>query len=216
MQQYWQQLSDKFAALSSREKWLISMLGLVAVGMLTFTFLVEPAWLKYQSTSKQVTTLKLGNQRIEADILLVTAKLKRDPDRELNIELQQLMTQSQELSEQLAEVVGSLISPSQMTLLLEDVLSSSTGLHLVSLESMSAEPIVNREDQSQSSEYFLHPVRIELTGEYFAIVRYLEALETMPVKYYWRSFNYSVEEYPTARLIFEVYTLGTRQEFIGG
>lgn len=216
MQQYWQQLSDRFAALSSREKWLISLLGLVAVGMLTFTFLVEPAWLKYQSTNKQISTLKLGNQRIEADILLVTAKLKRDPDKDLNIELQSLMEQSQDLSEQLAKIVGSLITPSQMALLLEDVLSSSKGLHLVSLESMNAEPIVSNEEGSSDSEYYLHPVRIELTGDYFSIVRYLEALETMPVKYYWRSFNYSVEEYPKARLIFEVYTLGTRQEFIGG
>ena len=195
---------------------MISVLGLVAVGMLTFTFLVEPAWLKYQSTNKQISTLKLGNQSVEADILLVTAKLKRDPDKDLNIELQRLMEQSQALSEQLAEIVGHLISPSQMTLLLEDVLSSSKGLHLVSLESMTAEPILGKEEASSESEYHLHPVRIELTGDYFSIVRYLEALETMPVKYYWRSFNYTVEEYPTARLIFEVYTLGTRQEFIGG
>jgi MSHA biogenesis protein MshJ len=57
---------------------------------------------------------------------------------------------------------------------------------------------------------------MELTGSYFDISAYLQALESLPVRYYWRTFQYKVEEYPQARLVFEVYTLGTRQEFIGG
>jgi MSHA biogenesis protein MshJ len=62
----------------------------------------------------------------------------------------------------------------------------------------------------------VHPVRLELTGNYFAIRDYLLALESLPVKYYWRSFKYQVETYPQARLILQVYTLGSREEFIGG
>ncbi|MCG6282615.1 MSHA biogenesis protein MshJ, partial [Vibrio diabolicus] len=42
------------------------------------------------------------------------------------------------------------------------------------------------------------------------------ALESLPVKYFWRSFKYQVETYPQARLILQVYTLGSREEFIGG
>lgn len=41
-------------------------------------------------------------------------------------------------------------------------------------------------------------------------------LEHMPVKYYWRSFKYQVVEYPQAQLEFVVYTLGAKEEFIGG
>lgn len=215
MKQQWLQWNEKFALLSPREKWLITLCGLVLISLVTFTFAVEPALIKNQATAKQITSAKLNNQRLEADILVVTAKLKKDPDKELNIELQRLMAESQNLSEQLAGLTNSLLTPSQMAMLLEQVLAGSKGLHLVSLESMSAEPVIKDEAESEAN-YYLHPVRMELTGDYFAIVRYLEALEAMPVKYYWRSFNYSVEEYPTARLVFEVYTLGTRQEFIGG
>lgn len=103
-----------------------------------------------------------------------------------------------------------------MARLLEGVLAGTKGLKLVSLESMAAEPIAGGADNQTQTGYYLHPVKIELTGSYFSILSYLNTLESLPVKYYWRSFNYTVEEYPTARLILEVYTLGTRQEFIGG
>lgn len=216
MQQYWQQWSEKFTQMSLREKWLVTLCGFVIITLCLFTFVVEPALKSTQALNKQISNTKLSTQRLEADILVMTAKLKKDPDQELNLEYKQLMTESQRLSQQLAEIVESLIAPSEMAQLLEDVLAGTKGLRLVSLESMNAESIISDKENKSFSSYYLHPVRLELTGSYFAIVEYLETLESLPVKYYWRAFQYSVEEYPTARLVLEVYTLGTRQEFIGG
>lgn len=216
MQQYWQQWQEKFAQLSAREKWLIALCGVVVLGLGLFTFLLEPALKSNQAVVKQISATKLNAQRLEADILLMTAKLKKDPDQELNMEFKRLMAESQSLSQQLAEIVENLISPSEMALLLEDVLAGTKGLKLVALESMNAEPIVSNEQSETLSSYYLHPVRLEVTGNYFAIVDYLETLESLPMKYYWRSFQYTVEAHPSARLVLEVYTLGSRQEFIGG
>jgi len=216
MQQSWQQWCEKFVQLSSREKWLITFCGFVVIVLGLLTVLIEPAVEQNRATSQRIATTKLDVQRLEADILLMTAKLRKDPDQDLNQEYKHLMAESQELSSQLAIMVDSLITPSQMAQLLEQVLADSKGLHLVSLESQTAQPIVSNENKANLASYYIHPVRLELTGKYFAIVDYLEALEALPAKYYWRSFHYSVEEYPTARLVLEVYTLGTRQEFIGG
>lgn len=216
MQRYWQQWSEKFTQMSLREKWLVTLCGFVIITLCLFTFVVEPPLKSNQSLSKQITNSKLSVQRLESDILVMTAKLKKDPDQELNLEYKRLMAESQDLSEQLAEIVENLIAPSEMAQLLEEVLAGTKGLHLVSLESMMAESIVSSQGNQSLSSYYVHPVRLELTGNYFAIVEYLETLESLPVKYYWRAFRYSVEEYPAARLVLEVYTLGTRQEFIGG
>ncbi|MFA0521336.1 type 4a pilus biogenesis protein PilO, partial [Vibrio sp. 10N.222.55.E8] len=109
---------------------------------------------------------------------------------------------------QLSEIVEGLISPSQMSQLLENVLKAGDGLKLESLESLKPEAISNNQETSEYSGYFLHPVRMELTGSYFDIAAYLQALESLPVNYYWRTFKYTVEEYPKARLVLEVYTLG--------
>ncbi|KJY92132.1 MSHA biogenesis protein MshJ [Vibrio neptunius] len=216
MQLLWHQLSDKFSLLSQREKWLLTICGLVIIGLSLLVWMIEPVLKTNQSLSGQVSSSKLSVQRLEADILLATATLNKDPDQKIDVQYKQLLMESQQLSEQLAEIIETLISPSQMARLLEGVLAGTKGLKLVSLESMPAEPIVGGADKQTQTGYYLHPVKIELTGSYFSILSYLNTLESLPVKYYWRSFNYTVEEYPTARLILEVYTLGTRQEFIGG
>ncbi len=214
--QLWQLLGDKFVKLSQREKWLITLCGFVAIVMALMTFVIEPLYQSNQKVMKNISTTKLASQKLEADVLLMTAKLKKDPDQEINLKYKRLVTESQQLSQQLAQIIENLISPSEMATLLESVLAETKGLQLISLESLGAEPILKNQTNAESSAYYVHPVRLELVGGYFAIVKYLETLESLPVKYYWRSFHYKVEEYPDARLVLEVYTLGTREGFIGG
>ncbi|MEZ9051145.1 type 4a pilus biogenesis protein PilO [Vibrio sp. 10N.247.311.64] len=214
--QQWNQLSDKFLALSQREKWLLFVCGFVGLSMLWFTLLVEPAYLDLQAKNAKASSLTQSNQRQQGELLVLQAQLNKDPDKEINREYKKLLVESQDLSLQLSQIVDGLITPSQMSQLLESVLNAGNGLKLESLESLKPEAISNNKETSEYSGYFLHPVRMELTGSYFDISAYLQALESLPVSYYWRTFEYSVEEYPKARLVFEVYTLGTRQEFIGG
>jgi len=216
MRSAWQQWSEKFAQMSMREKLLISFCGVVAVVFGLLTLVVEPVYLSNQQLNRQISNIQLSNQQLEADTLVMQAKLNKDPDLELDKQLKQLMSESQQSSQQLAQLVESLISPSEMARMLETVLLESKQLKLIRLESLPSEPIVPPNEEQGVTGYFLHPVTIELSGRYFDIVHYLEALEAMPVKYYWRSFDYQVESYPQSRLVLTVYTLGTRQEFIGG
>jgi len=212
----WNVLCDKFTALSQREKWLVALCGTVGIFMLLFTLLLEPSYKELQSSQSKLQSTKQNNQKLQGELLVLQAKLSRNPDKDIDIQYKKLLVQSQDLSMDLSEIIDGLISPTQMAQLLESVLTSANGLKLVSLESLKPESISNNKSTSENSGYFLHPVRMELTGSYFDIANYLKILEELPVSYYWRSFQYSVEEYPQARLVFEVYTLGTRQEFIGG
>lgn len=216
MAQFWQQLSEKFAQMTTREKLMVSFCGLVGVSLLLFSIVLEPAIELEQASNKKLMVTEKRVKALDKDIRLAKAKLKGDPNQEINAQLQRLLKQSQQLSQQLSKIIENLISPSQMSQLLEKVLRGTKGVHLVSMESLTAEPIGKDSDGGQYTGYYLHPIRLEVTGNYFSILSYLEALEALPVKYYWRSFQYSVESYPKARLVIQVYTLGTRQEFIGG
>lgn len=213
MKEQWQQLAERFSALSQREKWLVSLGGWAVVILIALTFLVDPI-----SAEKKATQSRL-NQELDSinvtriEVATLIAKLKRDPDADIDKKLAELEKENQELTESLDKVVDSLITPSQMANLLETVLGSSSKLKLESLQSMPAESIAQNSEQSG---YYLHPVKITISGSYFDIQDYLATLEAMPIKYYWRSFDYQVKEYPTAELIMVVYTLGTRQEFISG
>ncbi|EMB51410.1 MSHA biogenesis protein MshJ [Vibrio mimicus] len=213
---HWETMTSKFSALSQREKVLIALCGTVLVVMVLLIGLIEPALKQSQARQVQIQTLTSSNQQLQGEIMVLQAKLAKNPDQEQDVELGQLTLQSQEVSQQLAEKVTSMVAPSEMPNLLERVLTQSQKLKLVALESLPAEPIVRSTESEVKSEYYLHPVRMEFTGSYFAIRDYLQALEALPVKYYWRNFQYKVENYPQARVILEVYTLGSREEFIGG
>ncbi|HDM8144541.1 TPA: type II secretion system protein M [Vibrio harveyi] len=216
MNEFWSSLEERFDEMSGREKVLIALCGLVTVVMLLFTLVLEPKLNEVTSHDKQLRNLKQTNQQTEIEILRIQAQLKKDPDAEIDQAISQLLMESQHLSMQLSEIIEHLITPSQMASLLESVLEQQSGIHLVSLQTLPAEPITEDKEASQYSGYYVHPVRMELTGDYFSIANYLTKLEGLPASYYWRSFSYNVEEYPKAKLVLEVYTLGSREEFIGG
>lgn len=216
MNEFWSSLEERFDEMSGREKVLIALCGLVTVVMLLFTLVLEPKLNQVMSNDKQLSNLKQTNQQTEIEILRIQAQLKKDPNAEIDQAISQLLMESQHLSMQLSEIIEHLITPSQMASLLESVLEQQSGIHLVSLQTLPAEPITEDKEASQYSGYYVHPVRMELTGDYFSIANYLTKLEGLPASYYWRSFSYNVEEYPKAKLVLEVYTLGSREEFIGG
>lgn len=136
--------------------------------------------------------------------------MKKDPNADIDLEISNLLTESQHLSMQLSQIIEHLVTPSQMAGVLESVLEQQSGIHLVSLQTLPSEPITEDKEASQYSGYYVHPVRMELTGDYFSIANYLNKLESLPASYFWRSFSYKVEEYPKAKLVLEVYTLGSR------
>ena len=212
--QKWTQINDKFIALSQREKWLIFLSGLIGFFFILLTLLIDPVIALNKAKQQQIRTESGHKQKLQQEVRSLTLRLKSDPDAEVEAKLKKLSKQSQKLSLKLSEFVGDLISPPEMATMLETVLASSTKLKLTSLESLSSEPVLSGE--SDHIGYYIHPVRIELTGKYFDIQEYLTELEAMKISYYWREFHYQVEEYPMARLVLVVYTLGTRQEFIGG
>ncbi|HHF3025650.1 TPA: type II secretion system protein GspM [Vibrio diabolicus] len=216
MNEFWISLEERFGEMSAREKVLIALCGLVVVIMLLFTLVLEPKLNEIISKERQLSNLKQANQKIEIDTLRIQAQLKKDPNAEIDRAISNLLTESQHLSMQLAEIIEHLITPSQMAELLENVLEQQSGIHLLSLQTLPSEPITEDKEASQYSGYYVHPVRMELTGDYFSIANYLNKLESLPASYYWRSFSYKVEEYPKAKLVLEVYTLGSREEFIGG
>ena len=68
--QQWNQLSDKFLALSQREKWLLFVCGFVGLSMLVFTLLVEPAYLDLQAKNAKSMSLTQSNQRQQGELLV--------------------------------------------------------------------------------------------------------------------------------------------------
>lgn len=208
----WDELSQRFAALSVREQWLIAITGWFGILFIGYMLIIEPQMM----TSQAVTTALVDTQNdmITAKNQLIVAKrkLQQDPDKAINQKLAQYRQEDKALQQVLEAKIGSLITPVQMAGLLEQVLRHSSALKLESMMSLPSSQLVSGDQQG----YFVHPIRLTFKGRYFDVVNYLNKLEALPVKYYWRSLSYQVDEYPWAKVELEVYTLGESKDFIGG
>ncbi len=106
-----------------------------------------------------------------------------------------------------------LIQAHEMPEVLEALLSRSANLHMVALTSLAPEPLMAGE---QRINLFKHGIRLKLEGGYFDVYQYLKALEALPRHFYWKQFDYQVQEHPRAVVEMEIYTLSTSKEFIRG
>ncbi|MGF1870611.1 type 4a pilus biogenesis protein PilO [Photobacterium indicum] len=208
----WQQLSDRFDLLTRREQILILISGWVALLFVGFVVVIEPTMKDVTSVKRQLVSA--ANELVSGDnqIAVINRKLNSDPNNDVDKKIERLEQQTDSLNEQLTDRVASLVTPIQMSGLMEEVLRRTTRLKLVSLESQAPVQLINGDDEG----YYIHPVQLTLRGRYFDVVNYLEQLEALPVKYYWRSFSYQVDKYPWADITLNVYTLGESKDFIGG
>lgn len=208
----WDELSQRFAALSLREQWLIAITGWFGILFIGYMLIIEPQMVTSQTVKMALVDTKNDMITAQNQLIVANRKLQQDPDKAINQKLAQYRQEDKALQQVLEAKIGSLITPVQMAGLLEQVLRHSSVLKLESMTSLPSSQLVSGDQQG----YFVHPIRLTFKGRYFDVVNYLNKLEALPVKYYWRSLSYQVDEYPWAKVELEVYTLGESKDFIGG
>ncbi|KJF94346.1 type 4a pilus biogenesis protein PilO [Photobacterium angustum] len=208
----WDELSQRFAALSVREQWLIAITGWFGILFIGYMLIIEPQMVTSQTVKMALVDTQNNMITAKNQLIVANRKLQQDPDKAINQKLAQYRQEDKALQQVLEAKIGSLITPVQMAGLLEQVLRHSSALKLESMTSLPSSQLVSGDQQG----YFVHPIRLTFKGRYFDVVNYLNKLEALPVKYYWRSLSYQVDEYPWAKVELEVYTLGESKDFIGG
>ncbi|KJF81119.1 MSHA biogenesis protein MshJ [Photobacterium angustum] len=208
----WDELSQRFAALSVREQWLIAITGWFGILFIGYMLIIEPQMVTSQTVKMALVDTQNDMITAKNQLIVANRKLQQDPDKAINQKLAQYRQEDKALQQVLEAKIGSLITPVQMAGLLEQVLRHSSALKLESMTSLPSSQLVSGDQQG----YFVHPIRLTFKGRYFDVVNYLNKLEALPVKYYWRSLSYQVDEYPWAKVELEVYTLGESKDFIGG
>jgi MSHA biogenesis protein MshJ len=62
---------------------------------------------------------------------------------------------------------------------------------------------------------FVHPVEIVVEGTYLDVLAYLQALESLEWRFYWKVLELETKQYPTNRVRIELSTLSLDKEWIG-
>jgi MSHA biogenesis protein MshJ len=217
-------LLDRIDALALRER------GLLFVGLLAILYVVA-ANLVFVPMNVEKTRLeaqlKGKHNEIQALESQITALATGDTPgagSEKKDKLTALQERLRVLDETLGKVTSGLVSPKEMTRLVEQVLLKSKRLEIVKLESLPPAPLVGdgkggnppaaSEPAAAAGMVYKHGMRIELKGSYLDILGYLHALEALPWKVFWGQATLQTEKYPVSHITLLIYTLSTREGWI--
>jgi MSHA biogenesis protein MshJ len=235
MKQQWQEGSENFLKLTIREQYLILITGLVAIYFILFYVFIDDKMASNTIESKKIVQLSSSNQSLQISVLELQAALQGDPNEETSKKITQYETKLAKVDTRLLTLTSDLISPIQMRYALLDLLMLEKGVSLLSFELLGVKPLLSTstskavvDSASKSSEastnsnetsvginLYRHGIKIKLSGRYFDLRDYLTQLEKLPWKFFWQEFNLILKEYPNSELEIEMYSLGTKKEFVG-
>lgn len=157
-------------------------------------------------------------RRIEGDILSKSQHLV--PARQTAKVLQEMLENQDSLYlsnlEKLAPVVVPIIDEDDSTpgakatslASLADAIESTDVEHVKVLLAVveNSDPLLK--NISKQNSIYKHGVRMELDGQFLNVLQYIQALEDMDWKVYWKSFHFSSGAYPQGKASFVIETLG--------
>lgn len=218
----WAEWSSRFAALQPREKQLI--IGALAVAILFggYTLFIEPGNLKAERLKKTLIQQRTELDQFRAQVVTLAAQTA-DPDSANRSALEQLRGQLAATEGELKTFDRALVSPRQAPVLLQSLLGRHRGLTLVSLTTLSPQPLIEppkadagREGSGKppaaaasrpGGNIYKHGIEIKLAGSYADLLAYVAELETGPQKLLWGGMQLAVKQYPVSELTLTLYTL---------
>jgi MSHA biogenesis protein MshJ len=213
-------LNTKFDAITSREQIMVLICGFMLLGIVLHMLLLEPQLLSNDALKENIERSQNESQSLIQQTQELSQALQLDPNLPVNTRIAELQSQIKRVEQQLALYTANLVPANQMPRMLENVLASSSGLKVISLQSIPPTPVLKAKEnesveQNAVGGLYRHGVKLIVEGQYFDIQRYLAKLEALDWQFYWKKFDYKVSEYPLAVVELEIYTLSTNKAFIG-
>ncbi|MCY7295278.1 hypothetical protein [Alteromonas sp. a30] len=211
-----EKLNIGFSQLTKREKVLTLLSGLSLVFLGGFYWFIEPKQLALEALLRTVERQKVDLVRLDSQIKGIEMELLQDPDEPLRQKMRKLEESIAKVDGTLREQTVDLIPANKMPDVLHKILERSSKLKVIKVSSIAPVRMMDIDAASgKSVNLFQHGVSLVLQGQYMDILNYLEEIEDLEWRFYWKRFDYLVDEYPVANAEIELYTLSTNEAFIG-
>lgn len=199
--------------MSTRERVLVFMTTVLVLASLWYLLLMQPLVKEAGQKRTEIATIQsrvaTSNRAFEDQMLQMSGS-----GAEYEARFARIQRQLEDVNERLDDYASELIDPAEMARVLEGMLKEQSGLHLVRIRNLAPEALSASAD-SRTATFYKHGIEIEFEGSYFACLEYLQAIETLPWRFYWQVLDLEVIRYPTNRVRVEVSTLSLDKEWIG-
>lgn len=217
----WGKLAGRYAAISLRERRLIAIAAVLGPLMLGNALLVDPAFTRAKNVSRNLGEQQRTAADLRAQVENLKLQAQADPDAGKKAELAAMQKNLAAVDERLKALQSTLVAPEEMNGLLESLLARHAGLRLVSLKTLAPESIVpapaatdGKPAPARQYDIYRHGVELRLEGSYLELLAYLDQLEKSDKKLLWGPLQFSVAQYPKAKLTLVVYTLGSDKTWL--
>lgn len=222
LRQKLQQRMLQIDTLSLRER------ALVMLGAFMVMFLIWDGLLMSDigSRSKRVTDEIAGTQarmqQLNQAIATSAQTRGTDPNTRLQDELRATRASIEALDETLDEGSASVIPPSEMARVIEQVLRRQGRLKLLSAQSLPPRPmfetaIANPDDVgiAATGTVYRHGLELVVEGRYLDVLEYLRELESLDWQFFWETVELESGKYPANRVRIRVYSLNLEEGWLG-
>jgi len=235
----WVQWSDKFAALTRRERAIIAAALVFGGGFVIVNFGIDPVLRKARSaTTVEVAARgELAQQRALMDLLKAQSS---DPDAGNRQRLAKAKQDLAAVGERLARFEEGMVPPARMQAFLEGLLARHRSIEVMGLRTLpvtlvgapaGVKPATGAVSQAakdsvgdpsaQAGEapasedgIYQHGIELRLEGSYNDLLNYLAELERMPERVMWNSVSLKVSKYPRSILMLRIYTLSLDKKWL--
>jgi len=226
MKDQWHKLAARFDALQVRERSLILLAAIVGTALLFDALALQPLEARKKRMERQLAEAR---QSIKlADGLMKTEALFGDPDSVKRSYRDALRSQITEIDRSILGLQRGLVPAERMAKLMEEMLSRSRGLQLLSLRTL---PVQRFETPGGAAAkpgdkngkpglkdpertIYQHSFEITLQGSYTDLHNYLAQIEKLPWQMFWGRINVNAELYPRLRVTLTVQTLSLNKAWL--
>lgn len=206
-------LLDRIDRLSRRERMLVMVTILTVIAGLWQLFVMGPLEHRADATRIELESLRArtdkANQSLQEQVLQLAGH-----GSEERVQAALVQQRIEQINAELGNYAAELIDPSEMALVLEEILREQTRLSLVSIRNTTPELLAS-DIEGAGTGFYRHGLEIELEGSYSDCLRYLAEIERLPWRLYWQVLDIEAVEYPVNRVRLEVSTLSLNEEWIG-
>jgi len=213
-----QRLSSRFEGFTLRERVMVTCILVLVLYAIWDLMLMAPEHKKQALIIEDIQSVEHQAADVSQHIRDVSSQLTGDRERVLADRVQNMRRLVGKTIKKEQDLMEGFIPPKRMTRVLQDLLNINGKLTLGRLESLGVSPLVLTTDEqapTAQSQVYKHGIRMVFEGDFFTILKYLQAVEAMPWNLYWDKLDYHVLSYPQARVTLTVHTLSLHEGWIG-
>lgn len=213
--------ADRIDALSLRERAMIFGGILAVLFTIAYQLVFAPMRVEQAKLEKGVTAKISQLNKIQTDLQPLLKGLAQDPDETNRNRIAELMAQLEASGADVAAVTGGMVTPIDMTRLVQEVLASNRFVKVVKVENIPPVSVLTPQPADATKPavggmtLYQHGMRIEIKANYLDIVRTLRTMESLPWRIYWGEIEIKTEKYPVSHASVVFYTLNQTPAWMG-